>query len=105
MKKSIIIAVLLLSCASVYGENIDYMFTDDAPNGRFITDENMNQNLKDMYLGGMLDMLIAVRPDIVNSFYPKCNRRDVIDAVIKYYQDNPTQRNRSVVEVVLSGCK
>ena len=111
MKKVLLAALISLTlCSAVLAGEFAHQKTGGFNNGRFITDERGWEDGKPgtgilYFLFGAMEALNFARPDIMVSLYPNATKKDIIDAVVYYYQSNPTQRHRPVVEVILSGCK
>jgi hypothetical protein len=48
----------------------------------------------------------VTRPDVlVNLYGVHADTNMIMAAIVKYYENNPSKRDRTVVEVFLTGCK
>ncbi|MCX5715442.1 MAG: hypothetical protein NTV07_00975 [Candidatus Omnitrophica bacterium] len=118
MKKyslAIISIVFILVASYVYCEEENPRITNGYYNGRYVmriyeeTNKTRSQTIELMvndYILGLIDGMRSGGPNNkASELYPNCTNGDVIDAVKLYYKNNPTQRNRPVVDVLMSGCK
>jgi len=92
-----------------YEDFIDDMFTHGRANGNYIVGfiEKSKGGLSKVrtYIYAVLDTLSEVDKEALRKIYPKATFDQVSEQVITYYKENPLKRKRTVVDVVLSGCK
>ena len=108
MKKIIIIylfILLLITPKAIAEDSNPYNAANETYNGRFIMSEEISDPAKNMYIIGVMDGLTHVYSEWYSEHYSNSRKPDILDAVKLYYQKNPTQRYRSVGDVILSGCK
>ena len=58
-----------------------------------------------LYISGVMDALVALRPNLWPELYPDLSKAEIAKLVKAYYLDNPDQRHRRVVDVILSGSR
>ena len=82
-------------------------FTSGFPNGKWVMDGvyDDDEESRIYYMAGVLDHIEYAQPDLVERIYRGRDRGDMVKAVKEYFRDNPEKRERSVIEVILSGCK
>jgi hypothetical protein len=81
-------------------------FTEGRVNGRLILiDEEFDGHSAFYYIVGVVDGLYFARPKWYAETYPGTTKSDIYEAVKKYYEDNPLERSRPIIEVILAGCK
>jgi hypothetical protein len=105
-------AALLLSSLSAGYCEVDTI-TDGQQNGRYIillteSKENFKgYSIAMNYCIGLIDAIKVMRgQEMLSELYgPRTTTGEIFEAVRLYYQNNPTQRNRSVIDVLLSGAK
>ncbi len=97
-----------------YGADVDSHLWDAQGhyNGRFIVESmiekkggDISEQIAGTYIYGVLDTIRVLAPDFFASTYANTTKGDIVDAVKLYYKNNPTQRHRSVIDVMMSGCK
>jgi hypothetical protein len=104
--------VLLLSSVSA-GYCEDDGITDGQQNGRWIirltqAKENFKgRDIAMLYCIGLIDAIKIMRGrEMLSELYgPSTTTGEMFEAICLYYQNNPTQRSRSVIDVLLSGAK
>ncbi|NQT33313.1 MAG: hypothetical protein HQ594_06560 [Candidatus Omnitrophica bacterium] len=108
----ILMALLLASSISAYAEkDAASMLTGGELNGNFVVEglkaDKTTVKLVTVYVQGVVDCAYETRSEDMHKLYPKRGDMDkeIITAVVKYYQKNPDKRDRSIVDVVLSGSK
>ena len=81
-------------------------------NGRLIIENMVEKNQGDIgnlaartYMFGVMDAIGTLDGKFFAQTYPNSTKADIVEAVKLYYQNNPTQRHRAVVDVILSDCK
>ena len=106
--------ISVLSFASIgYCEDVE--MTNETWNGRFVMkaiergDDFMNPTYGALvgYCGGLGDAFgVMGLTDKLEELYGKgATRGEILEAIILYYKNNPTKRNRQIIEVYLSGAK
>jgi len=109
MKKIAVFVVFLFIALSVSVSAQDYsaLFTDGFLNGKAVMDyiDRGDMNSIDKYIVGIIDCTNYLNPGLLRSLYPEYSRGIAIDMVVKYYKDNPSELDKPIVEVLLSGCK
>lgn len=58
-----------------------------------------------LYVSGVVDAMTVFRPNLWPELYPELTKQEIAERVKSYYQENPSQRHRRVVDVLLSGSK
>lgn len=104
--------VLLLSSVSA-----GYCETDETTegklNGRWLTRRTQStanfkgDELARHYCYGLMAAIMVMRGEemIIGLYGSNTNGEEIFEAICLYYQNNPTQRSRSVIDVLLSGAK
>jgi len=92
-----------------YEEYIGRMFTKGRANGNYVVEfiERSQSGASKVrtYIYAVLDTLTEIKMEALKIFYPDATFEDVVEHVVKYYKNNPASRQRTVVDVILSGCK
>ena len=103
----------LAGFGSGHAENEVSGFFDEqgSPNGHFIIAamvEKKGEEAGDygaiLYISGVLDAMTVYRPNLWPELYPDLSKEEIAEHLKSYYQNNPSQRHRRVVDVILSGC-
>ena len=106
--------LMLAGFGNGYAEEEATGFFDSqgSPNGDFIVaamDEKKGGEGGDygaiLYISGVMDAMAAFHPNAWPELYPELTKREIAERVKSYYQDNPSQRHRRVVDVILSGSR
>lgn len=84
-------------------------YADSYMNGRWVLDSvEAGKNARQTavaYIDGVIDGLYAANPQLMYELYHDYVKEEIVNAVIRYYRVNFTRKNRTVPEVILSGCK
>lgn len=105
---------LMVGFGNGYGENetAHYLDNEGRQNGRIVAENMIEKTKGDMgvvavraYVFGAMDAIGTLEPQFFLQTYPNATKDDILEAVKLYYQNNPTQRHRAIVDVILSGCK
>ena len=111
---ALICLLTLVGLGSGYAEDEPSGFFDKqgAPNGNFIIAAMDKKEGGDagnygatLYISGIIDAMVAFRPNLWPELYPNLAKNEITELVKSYYQNNPSQRHRRVVDVILSGSK
>lgn len=109
IKKTLVAAatvVTMLAAVNAWAGQYDYLFTDTLVNGMGFFEENETTVVDtECYAYGCMDALFIVNNDAMIALYPHTTKKDILNAVKKYYTENPAQRSRPVVQVLIAGCK
>jgi len=113
MKKIFILAlmIILLVSGNVYANQFDSMLTTSRFNGRAVKYylendvDGIGKTVIESYILGVVSTIAGLHNEHYNKLYPNIIYDDVINKVILFYQNNPNQRYKSILEVVLTGCK
>jgi len=104
-KKVILAIILILSVSTTYAtDESEEWFTNGYPNGRWIDameGSGGDSSVVDGYFMGALDAI----GDELSKLYPKMAKVYIVEAVKLFYEQNPTQKHRTIINVILSGCK
>jgi len=105
MKKLILCALIIfVAFSSVgYADEYDYLKTDGVLNGKALLEQP--PTTASAYVLGLMDGISSTNPGFWTRVYPNMTNGDIVSAVKKYYKNNPRQRHRSIIDVVLSGAK
>ena len=111
---ALICLLLLVGLGSGYAEEESSGLFDQqgSPNGDFIIKA---MDVKEggeagaygaiLYLSGVVDAMTVFNPGLWPELYPELSKNEIAELVKSYYQNNPSQRHRRVVDVILRGCK
>jgi len=111
---TLICLLMLVGLGSGYAEEKPTGFFDSqgSPNGDFIIaalDKEKGGDVGDfgitLYVSGVMDSMTAFRPNLWPELYPNLNKGEIMERVKSYYLNNPDQRHRRVVDVILSGSR
>ena len=58
-----------------------------------------------LYVSGVMDAMTVFKPSLWPELYPELTKQEIAERVKAYYQENPSQRHRRVVDVILSGSR
>jgi hypothetical protein len=112
-----IVGIFLLSlaicCHAVADDNMiaEACHTNGQVNGRFVDQFSSDRCGKygsefiGGYIRGILDGINFMGGDILSKIYPHSSSGEITDAVISYYQNNPTKKYRPIAEVIMAGCE
>ena len=105
----IFVIVIMAAVSSVYAQTdqkIAGAFTEMMYNGRVFYINNKNiEKYGEQYTYGCIDTLFYLNPGQMAILYPKGTRRDMTEQLKAYYRDNPDNRARPIIEVLMNGCK
>jgi hypothetical protein len=83
-----------------------------SPNGNFIVaamDQKQGGDAGDygatLYISGVIDAMSVFHSNLWPELYPNLSKGEIAGLVKSYYLNNPSQRHRRVVDVILSGSK
>lgn len=86
--------------------------TDGVFNGRFIVYSLIEKNggekgeeIANYYLMGIFHAIQEMYPKFLETKYPKATPGDIVEAIKQYYQNNPLQRDKKIIDVILEGYK
>ncbi|MFA5160493.1 MAG: hypothetical protein WC484_08340 [Candidatus Omnitrophota bacterium] len=111
---ALICLLMLAGLGSGYAEEEATGFFDSqgSPNGDFIVAAMDEKKGGDMgaygailYVSGVMDAMTAFHPNLWPELYPKLSKGEIAERVKSYYLNNPDQRHRRVVDVILSGSR
>ncbi|MFA5167190.1 MAG: hypothetical protein WC530_01520 [Candidatus Omnitrophota bacterium] len=111
---ALICLLMLTGFGSGYAEEEATGFFDSqgSPNGDFILaalDKEKGGDVGDfgitLYVSGVVDAMTAFHPNLWPELYPKLSKGEIAQRVKSYYENNPSQRHRRVVDVILSGSR
>lgn len=109
LAKVALITLVVACMAAVPGTwagGYDYLFTDTMVNGTGFSDENPTIVADtECYTYGCMDALFCVNNEAMCAMYPHTTKKDILDAVKLYYTNNPGNRDRPVLQVLMAGCK
>ena len=106
--------LMLAGLGSGHAEEKTTGFFDSqgSPNGDFLLaalDKEKGGDVGDfgitLYISGVMDSMTAFRPNLWPELYPNLNKGEIVERVKSYYLNNPDQRHRRVVDVILSGSR
>ena len=106
--------LMLVGLGRGHAENEISGFFDEqgSPNGKFIIaamDEKQGGEGGNygatLYVSGVMDAMVAFHPNLWPELYPNLTKSEIVELVKSYYQNNPDQRHRRVVDVILSGSR
>ncbi len=109
----LLFAVIFSWVAFSYAEEYDHIYTDGYLNGWTFDyetddwggDEWFYEN--DAYISGLIDALFWTNYSHMDSLYPESTypkRADMADKLRQFYKDNPSRKDRTLVETFLNGC-
>ncbi|MFC1480213.1 hypothetical protein ACFL5Y_02050 [Candidatus Omnitrophota bacterium] len=98
----VVVIFVLMGAPETYAGDYDHWYTDGAVNGHFIAEDKEGSESA-WYMAGIIQMAYRMYPAVMQKVYPEATIRDVMEAIRNYYQVNPTQRDRRVIDVLLSG--
>ena len=111
MKKLILFTLIIVFFSTPIAfcqENDDVVGKQEA-DWRFILDKKTTESFRETYRGayimGVIDCVYRLDPDRMGKFYKGKTTGQIKEEVVKFYKDNPSQRRRPIVDVVLAGCK
>lgn len=104
MKKILIftLPVVFFCSVSLFAEN-RHMFTKRFLNGHYIV-EAPEQEI-DAFIDGVIDGIAYMAPDTFYRLYPGMTRGEIAGKVKEYYKENPSNLDRSVAELIKTGCR
>ena len=108
MKKIFILATIagFLYTYPAISETIDYLNTGVKLNGDFAIQSSVEDpNRLNYYLAGVIDTITRFKPDAIKEHYSGYSIGGIYDKLTKYYYNNPDKRNRTIVDVLMTGCK
>ena len=113
MKKAVTVlltcVILMVISIGAFAVDEESWRTDNYLNGRWIADCQGSKYSKDLvhtYILGVLDAIAKINDGLlIKAYGDKFHTDDIEAAVALYYQNNPLKRDRTIVEVILSGCK
>ena len=109
MKKYILgalVIALLAASPGAWAAGYDDLFTDNLVNGTGFSDKDETTVADtECYTYGCMDALFCIRNEAMCSMYPHTTKKDILDAVKLYYKNNPEQRSKPVLQVLMAGCK
>ncbi len=78
-------------------------------NGNFVdimlTGGEQGKKIFSLYIWGVIDTLCDVKDKQIAEIYSHKNTLEITDEVIAYYKNNPSKKDRLIVDVVATGCK
>jgi hypothetical protein len=99
---AVLVFMIMMAAQSVFCGEYDQ--TNGLPNGRVFQDEELVRD-SEIYAQGCIDTLSSLNPKKMKEIYPGCTNKDIVDAVKVYYEKNPTQRSKPIIQVLAEGCK
>jgi hypothetical protein len=102
--------LLVFTCVkAAFGEEGEHMFTSGRANGYYVVEMTekgkVSASKVRAYIYGVLDTLSETNTEGLRKLYPDATFAGIADSIISFYRDNSSQRGRTVVDLVLSGCK
>ena len=74
-------------------------------NGHFLLDRRLTPQMRIFCVSMAIDSIDKLKPNFFKTVYPRMTREQLITKVINFYQDKLVERNRTIIDVILSGCK
>lgn len=99
---SVFVFAFMIAAQSIFCGEFDQ--TNGLPNGRVFDDEKLVRD-SEIYTQGCIDTLSSLNPKKMKEIYPNCTNKDIVYAVRLYYEKNPTQRSKPIIQVLAEGCK
>lgn len=105
-----ILIILLFFCRALSAESeVKKEIAQKKTDGNFLMERDTRERFQEAYKGayvtGVIDSAYYLAPEVMEKHYTSLGPEDIKTKVMEYYRNNPDKRNRTVVEVVLSGCK
>ena len=108
MKKIFALFCVCMICSgAVWGVEAERLLTDGYFNGRVLSDPEIDRVESMNYIHGVTQTLffLPITNKVMKELYPDSGDKEIAKAVTEYYRKNPEQNDRSIIDVVLTGCK
>ena len=98
----ILISILCLAAGNAAAVSVSNISKMRLGNGAMF---DLNEDVAEGFTLGVINALAYTKTNEINKFYSNASVEEVLNAVKMYYFRNPLQKDRPIVEVILSGCK
>ncbi|MBF0494430.1 MAG: hypothetical protein HQL28_04795 [Candidatus Omnitrophica bacterium] len=106
MKKCILVLLVLVLASGVcaFAQMAPNWYTDGRLNGHFVLEASDADKIN-YYIQGVLDTLSVTNKGIIDKYYKDQELGNIYDMVTEYYTKNSDKADRSVINLLVSGCK